>query len=109
MKKLLFISTVDFTDNAVTRVITGLRNGIGKYAWDSIFAVGRHCKTGSADIVIGNTIDSYVHALGSRLFDTEGRHSEGSTKDFISGDKLGTNIGYLVDLIYDIIENNMTY
>ena len=84
MKKVLFISTVDFTDNAVTRVITGLRNGIGKYGWDSIFAVGRHCKTGSADIVIGNSIDSYVHALGSRLFDTEGRHSEGSTKDFIS-------------------------
>ncbi len=83
MKKVLYINTVDDPDNAVASVIYNLQNNLKDYGWDSYFAVGRHCKDGKADFVIGNKIDIYSHVILSRLFDTEGRHSLLATKKFL--------------------------
>lgn len=83
MNKILFINTTDRPDNAVSRIIGGIRHEITQNGWSCDFAVGRHANDGEGNILIGNKFDTYYHALHSRLFDTEGLCSHNASENLI--------------------------
>jgi len=84
MKKILQINTVS-NSGSTGRIAEGIARCIVAQNWESYIAYGRHSNDSqySEEILIGNKIDFYIHAVGTRLFDSHGFFSKSATQDLI--------------------------
>jgi len=92
---ILQINTV-YKTGSTGRIAQELNNIILNNGWQSYIAYGRGVHNEDNVIRIGNDIDMYMHALGTRIFDKHGLYSEKVTVDFIKRiEKLNIDIFHL--------------
>lgn len=84
MKKILQINTVS-NSGSTGKIAEGIASCITAHHWESYIGYGRQSKKGkySKEILIGDKLDFYIHAIGTRLTDGHGFFSKKATETFI--------------------------
>lgn len=84
MTKIVQINTVCNT-GSTGKIAEGISKSISENGWLSYIGYGRKGRKSkySEEILIGNKVDFYVHALGTRLLDRHGFFSKKATEDFL--------------------------
>ena len=85
MKNILQINTVS-NSGSTGKIVEGIAKVVCENGWKSYIGYGREGNRSffSEEILIGNKLDFYIHALGTRLTDRHGFFSNIATREFLS-------------------------
>lgn len=93
--KILQINTV-YNTGSTGGIVANIHHLLLNNGFDSYVAYGRgkHCEKNA--FKVGNFVDKYLHAIGTRVFDKHGLYSKNATKKLIDKiDKLDIDIVHL--------------
>lgn len=108
--KILQINTV-YKTGSTGGIMANMHRMLSSSGFDSYVAYGRGNHNEKNTIRIGNSLDKYLHAIGTRIFDKHGLYSKNATAEFIAKiDKLDIDIVHLHNihgyyLNYEILFN----